>query len=116
MSTTHHIRPLGPRSAFAAHIARNAGIAAAFVAVSLSGGAAGYHALERQPWIDAYLNASMILAGMGPVDRPATDAGKLFATAYALFSGLAFLFTAALLLTPVLRRMLHKLHLDIQGQ
>ena len=83
------------------------------VAVSLSGGAAGYHWFEHQHWIDAYLNASMILTGMGPLDRPETVGGKLFATGYALFSGLVFLFTAALILTPVIRRMLHKLHLDM---
>jgi hypothetical protein len=114
MSAHRHLRPLPSRRDFAAHVARNVGLAGAVVATSLSIGAAGYHVFEHQPWIDAYLNASMILTGMGPLDRPATTDGKLFATAYALFSGLIFLFTAALLLTPVFRRWLHRLHLDME--
>src|SRR5689334_16796349 len=112
--STQHIRPMAPARVFAAHLARNGLIAASIVVVSLSAGAVGYHVLEHLPWLDAYLNASMILTGMGPVDRPATDGGKLFATLYALFCGLVFLFTAALLLTPVIRRVLHRLHLDMR--
>ncbi len=64
------------------------------------------------PWIDALLNSSMILTGMGPVDSMKTDAGKLFATFYALYSGIAFLTLVAVMLAPVLHRVMHKFHLD----
>lgn len=79
-------------------------------------GAIGYHLFENLPWVDSFLNASMILAGMGPVDHLETTGGKIFATCYALFSGLVFLSMAVLLLTPVVRRILHRLHLDIHSE
>jgi hypothetical protein len=72
----------------------------------------GYHFLEQLPWIDALLNASMILGGMGPVDPIKTEAGKIFASCYALYSGLAIISVAGLLLAPVVHRFLHKFHLD----
>ena len=65
---------------------------------------------ERLPPVDAFLNASMLLGGMGPVDAPKTDAGKLFAGLYALYAGLAFLLVAAVMFTPLLHRMLHRFH------
>lgn len=70
----------------------------------------GYHAYEALPWRDAFLNAAMLLGGMGPVELPHTDAGKLFAGLYALYSGLVFLVAVALLLAPALHRMLHLFH------
>ena len=79
---------------------------------SLAVGMCGYHFLERLPWIDALLNASMILGGMGPVDPLKTSAGKLFASFYALYSGLAIISVAGLLLAPVVHRLLHKFHVD----
>lgn len=72
----------------------------------------GYHATEGLSWIDALLNASMILGGMGPVSEIRTTAGKLFASAYALFSGVLFLAVAGVLLAPLVHRMLHRLHLE----
>lgn len=86
--------------------------AAAVVAISLSLGASGYHFTEGLPALDAVLEASMILAGMGPLHAPLTAAGKIFATCYALFSGLVFLAITAVILAPILHRVLHKLHLD----
>ncbi len=71
---------------------------------------AGYHYLEQLPWLDAFLDASMILGGMGPVRPPETPGGKLFAGLYALYSGLVFLVTAGVLLAPVLHRAMHKFH------
>ena len=65
---------------------------------------------EQLPWRDAFLNSAMLLGGMGPVEPPRTDAGKLFAGVYALYAGLVFLIAVGLVLTPVLHRMMHKFH------
>lgn len=75
----------------------------------------GYHFGGELSWIDAFLNASMILTGMGPVDHLNTAAGKLFAAFYALFSGISFLTFVAVLFAPIYHRFLHKLHLNIEG-
>jgi hypothetical protein len=97
---------------FAQRLMLHLGIAGALLAASLAIGMIGYHVLERLPWIDAFLNASMLLGGMGPVDPPHTDAGKLFAGCYALYAGLVFIITAGLLFTPVLHRLMHRFHWD----
>lgn len=89
---------------------RHAAAALALVAVSLTVGMAGYEHYEGLPWRDAFLNTAMILGGMGPVDAPRTDGGKVFAGLYALYSGLVFIATAALLLAPVVHRVMHKFH------
>jgi hypothetical protein len=73
---------------------------------------AGYVAFEKLSWVDAFLNASMLLGGMGPVNAPQTEAGKLFAGFYALYAGLVFVVTAALVFTPVLHRVIHRFHWD----
>jgi hypothetical protein len=80
------------------------------VAVSLAIGVAGYHVFEHLPWIDSLLNASMILGGMGPVDPMKSVAGKLFASFYALYSGLVLIGLMGLLLAPVFHRILHSFH------
>ncbi len=72
----------------------------------------GYRSLERMPWVDAFVNAAMILSGMGPVGPLQTDAGKLFAGCYALFSGLAFVTALGLIFAPLFHRFLHKFHLE----
>lgn len=72
----------------------------------------GYHHLGGLPWIDALVNASMILGGMGPVDPIAAASGKIFASAYALFSGLVFIGAASLVLTPFVHRIMHTVHLE----
>ena len=82
------------------------------ILASLFLGMTGYVILEHLSWIDAFLNASMLLGGMGPVNMPVTSAGKLFAGFYALYSGLVFIATAALIFTPVLHRVLHRFHWD----
>lgn len=82
------------------------------IAAALSLGAVGYHGFEGLPWLDAFLNASMILSGMGPVDTLHTAHGKLFATCYALFSGLVFVSVSALLLGPIAHRLLHRFHME----
>ena len=81
-------------------------------ALSLALGMWGYGHFEGLPWRDGFLNSAMLLGGMGPVNAPQTDAGKLFAGAYALFAGLVFIVTAGLLLAPSLHRLLHTFHWD----
>jgi hypothetical protein len=76
---------------------------------------AGYHGYEGLPWIDAFLNASMILSGMGPLMQPATTGGKLFAGIYALYSGLAVLVIAGVIFGPVVHRFLHRFHIEAKG-
>ena len=80
--------------------------------VSLLIGITGYHFLNSLSWVDSFINASMILGGMGPVDPMISDAAKLFAGIYALYSGIAFLTSFAILLAPVYHRFLHKFHLE----
>ena len=82
------------------------------VAVALSIGVAGYHFIAGLAWIDALLNASMILTGMGPVDVLRSNAAKVFASLYALFSGVVFISLMGLLLSPIAHRVLHKFHLS----
>jgi len=80
------------------------------IGASLLLGMAGYAAFEHLSWLDAFLNAAMLLGGMGPVELPQTEAGKLFAGLYALYSGLVLIAVAAILITPVIHRVLHLLH------
>lgn len=108
----HRSEPLLPRRRFLGRLARYASASLAIVVASLGIGVAGYHWIAALPWMDALLNAAMILAGMGPVDALASDAAKLFASAYALFSGVAFLSTVAVLFAPIVHRMFHALHVD----
>ncbi len=105
--------PLAPRRAFALRMVWHALVALAFVVGSLAIGVLGYHRLEGMSYLDSLLNASMILGGMGPVGEIHTAAGKLFASAYALFSGICFLVIAAVLFAPVIHRFLHKFHLEL---
>jgi hypothetical protein len=75
-------------------------------------GTVGYHVAGRLAWLDSFLNASMILSGMGPVDRMDTAAGKLFAAFYALFSGVVFIGVMGVVLAPWVHRLMHVTHLD----
>ena len=105
-------QPVLPSGQFILRLGRWASIALAVVIVSLTVGTCAYHFLEKLSWLEAFLNASMILGGMGPVDPLKTDAGKVFASFYALYSGLAILSIAGLLLAPVVHRFLHKFHVE----
>ena len=109
----HARAPLLPRRRYLRRLLRNLAVASGLVAGSLGIGTAGYHVFCRLAWIDAFLNAAMILTGMGPVDRIETAAGKIFAALYALFSGVAFLSIAAVLFAPAIHRFLHRFHLDL---
>jgi hypothetical protein len=110
----HRSQPLLPRHLYLRRVTRHVLIALAVIFVSLFIGIAGYHLTEGLPWLDSLLNASMILGGMGPVNELHTSGGKLFASFYALFSGVVFLVTAAVLIAPVAHRFLHRLHLEIK--
>jgi len=106
------VKPLAPPRVFAWRLAASSAIGSVLVAVSLAAGMAGYHDYEGLPWIDAFLNAAMILSGMGPLLQPATPAGKIFAGLYALYSGLAVLVIAGIIFGPVVHRFLHRFHLE----
>ena len=107
------VAPLPHRSVFLRHLARNAAVSVGLVGTSLAIGAVGYRLTAGLPWIDALLNAAMILTGMGPVAPMTTSAAKLFATVYALFSGVAFLTAVSVLFAPAAHRFLHRFHLDV---
>ncbi len=109
MYEARHQRPL-TQAAFLRRLWGHGLLAAGLVVGSLGLGMLGYMHYEQLPAVDAFLNAAMLLGGMGPVDPPHTVAGKLFAGAYALYAGLLFLLSAALMFTPVLHRLLHRFH------
>lgn len=98
------------RQQFIARLALHAGGAVLLLTLSLAIGMAGYMHFEQLSWRDAFLNAAMLLGGMGPVDAPRTAGGMLFAGLYALYAGLVFVVAAGLVLTPVMHRLLHKFH------
>jgi hypothetical protein len=103
--------PLLSRNAFLVRLGSSFGLTILIVAFSLLLGGFGYHFLGGLPWLDAFLNASMILTGMGPVDPMRSTPGKVFSIFYSLYSGIAFLTMMAVLLAPILHRFLHKFHL-----
>jgi len=97
-------------------LARNGGIVAVLIFAAVAVGAAGYHWFNNLPWLDATLNAAMILTGLGPVDPISTPEAKLFAIAYALFSGVFFLTMVAVLLAPAVHHFLTRFHLDLDQE
>lgn len=103
-------KPPLPRVSFARRLLLHLAAALALLVVSLVAGMCGYVLLEHLSWIDAFLNAAMLLGGMGPVNPPQTPSGKLFAGLYALYAGLVFIVTAALVFTPIVHRIIHHFH------
>jgi hypothetical protein len=108
----HHKKPLASNQIFYQRVVGNIVWSLILISASLFIGILGYHLTENLGWLDSLLNASMILGGMGPVDTLKTSGGKLFASFYALFSGVVFLITMSVVLAPILHRFLHKFHLD----
>jgi hypothetical protein len=106
-------RPLLSRAKFARRVVRHLLLAVFLIAVALGMGVAGYHCIGGLSWIDSLLNASMILGGMGPVDPLHSTTAKIFASFYALFSGLAFVGIASLMIAPFAHRLLHRFHLEV---
>lgn len=107
-----HKHPPLPRPRFVLRLALHIAGAIALLLGSLLLGMVGYHYYENLPWVDAFLNSTMLLGGMGSVDAPRTDAGKTFAGLYALYAGLVFVLAAGLVLAPIFHRVLHKFHWD----
>ena len=105
-----------PFHRFSKRLAVYAGVSGTIVLLSLGAGMLGYHMFAGLSWIDSFLNASMILTGMGPVDQMTGAGAKLFAGFYALFSGVIFLGASAVFLSPVVHRALHSFHLDLDEE
>jgi hypothetical protein len=105
--------PLLPHAVFLRRVALHAGIAFGIVFGALFIGVVGYHSVAQLSWIDALLNASMLLGGMGPVNELHTTGAKLFASFYALFSGIVFLVSVGVLFAPIFHRFLHRFHIEL---
>jgi hypothetical protein len=108
----HRSSPLLSRRVFYRRVVNCFLLSQVLVVAALGLGMAGYHFFENMGWVDAFVNAAMILSGMGPVATLQTDAGKIFAGCYALFSGLVFITVTGIVLAPVAHRALHKFHLE----
>ena len=110
----HQDEPLLSRGAFLRRVGRHTSVSLGIIGGSLAIGIFGYRFLEHLSWIDALLNASMILGGMGPVGELRTTAGKLFASFYALYSGLIVLVASGVIFAPLFHRFLHSFHLEVE--
>jgi len=97
---------------FAGRLAGNVSLALIVIGFALAAGMLGYHLTENMDWLDAFLNAAMLLGGMGPVGDIPTVGGKVFAGVYALYAGLVLIAVSATMLTPIIHRVLHRLHLE----
>lgn len=106
----HHA--LLPRKKFFLKLGRSIIIGWLVILIALFIGICGYHYFEKMSWVDAFVNAAMILSGMGPLGTLSTQAGKIFAGCYALFSGLAFIVIIGIIFAPVIHRFFHAIHLD----
>jgi hypothetical protein len=104
--------PLATRQVFAGRLVRSIVMGSLIVATALFAGMAGYHVFEGLSWIDSFVNASMILSGMGVLAAPVSVEGKLFAGLYAIFCGLVLIAATAIMFTPVIHRFLHQMHMD----
>ncbi len=107
----HYKKPLLSKKEFYKRVLKYIGVSMTLLGVSMLIGIAGYHFIGELGWIDSLLNAAMILTGMGPVNPMVTDAGKIFAACYALFSGIAFLSIISVFMAPFIHRFLHKFHI-----
>ena len=110
----HHKQPLATQAEFSQRVLRYSLVTAGVILASLVMGMLGYHYFESLSWIDSLLNASMILGGMGPVNALQTDAGKIFASFYALYSGIILLASVGILVTPIFHRFMHRFHLELE--
>ena len=109
-----HLKNLPAQKHYTNKILRNSIVGFLVIILSLFIGMVGYHMLFHLNWVDSLYNASMILTGMGPVDRADNDEGKIFASFYAIYSGVTFLTSVAIILSPVVHRFLHKFKLDVE--
>ena len=105
-------QPLLPGRAYAHRLLRSSVAGLALLVPALGMGMLGYHALEDLPWMDAFVEAAMLLGGMGPMHDPVTDAGKLFAGLYAIFCGVVVLVIVGVMMAPIVHRGMHRFHLE----
>jgi hypothetical protein len=112
----HHTQPLATQAEFTQRLLRYSSVTAGIILFSLALGMIGYHYFESLSWIDSLLNASMILGGMGPVNQLQTTAGKIFASFYALYSGIILLASVGVLAAPVFHRFMHRFHLELEDE
>ncbi len=112
----HRSEPLATPAEFRRRMLQYGMITAMMILISLTIGVLGYHYFESLSWVDSLLNASMILGGMGPVDALKTDTGKIFASFYALYSGIILLASVGVLGAPLFHRVLHRFHLEMEGE
>ena len=110
-----HFKSLPPKKHFYNKLLINFIIAFSLIIISLGVGMLGYHYCMNLGFTDSLINASMILSGMGPVDRANTDGAKIFASLYAIYCGVAFISSMAFLFVPIVHRFLHKMHLEIES-
>jgi hypothetical protein len=110
----HHRQPLIPAQQFLYRLAFSSLFVCVILGVSLGIGVWGYHYIAQLGWVDSLLNASMILTGMGPVNKLQGNTAKIFASVYALFSGVIFLTSASIIIAPIFHRFLHQFHLDFE--
>lgn len=110
----HHTQPLATQVEFAGRMLRFGLVTAGIILFSLVIGMLGYHYLESLSWVDSLLNASMILGGMGPVNPLQTNAGKVFASFYALYSGMILLASVGVLAAPIFHRFMHRFHVELE--
>jgi hypothetical protein len=109
----HRSKPLLPRAEFIKRMVFFSLLSAGFVAFSLIIGMIGYRIFEDFSWVDAFVNAAMLMGGMGPVNELHTDAGKIFAGFYSMYCGLVFIIAVGFLIAPIFHRFLHKFHLGM---
>jgi len=112
MQYEHRGQKLLTRRHFITRLGEHAAIGAVLVALSVAVGMVGYHSFAGFTWVDSFLNASMLLGGMGPVGDLPNDTSKIFAAVFALYSGLVFILLAGLMIAPVFHRVLHRFHLE----
>jgi hypothetical protein len=110
----HRDEPLLSRRLFAVRMLRHAAAGLVLLAISIAIGMLGYHAFADEPWLDAWVNATMLLGGMGQVGDVITTSGKVFSGLYSLYSGMVFLVLIGTMLTPVFHRVLHRFHWDAE--
>lgn len=108
------LKRLPHKKHFYSKLIQSAALGVTILIVSLAIGVVGYRYYFNIPWLDSLVNASMILAGMGPVDLAKTDGAKIFSSIYAIYSGVAFLTSVAVLFAPVVHRFLHRFHIEVE--
>jgi hypothetical protein len=108
------IKKLPHKTHFYNNLFKSITLGTLFLIISLMIGVVGYHHFFNIPWLDSLVNASMILTGMGPVDRAMSNGAKWFSSFYAIYSGVAFLTSVAVILSPIVHRFLHKFKLDVE--